>query len=58
MTCRSAAALGPDSLQKDRYEAIEACRCGGWLVKGGKVDEAAGYGWPSVNDRVVHQIDH
>lgn len=44
---------------KDRYEAVEVpdgVSVG--MVKGGPVDTVSGYGWPAVENRVVHQTDN
>lgn len=43
---------------KDRYAAIEVpdgVTVG--MVKGGPVDPVGGFGWPSVSDRLVVQLD-
>ncbi|MCA1467227.1 hypothetical protein I6F09_04910 [Bradyrhizobium sp. IC3195] len=43
---------------KDRYAAVEVpdgVVVG--MIKGGPVDAAGGFGWPSVSDRLVVQLD-
>lgn len=47
-----------NSPMKDRYKAVEVVDgVAVGMIKGGPVDAVGGYGWPSVSDRLVVQLD-